>query len=58
MSDVAFRRAVDLARMIRSKEVCSVELTEHYVARLRTRPGRSARRPPWASPRLRSTACR
>jgi len=34
MSDVAFRPAVDLARMIRSKEIGSVELTEHYIARI------------------------
>jgi amidase len=34
MSDVAFRPAVDLARMIRSKEIGSLELTEHYIARI------------------------
>src|SRR5262245_3274794 len=34
MSDVAFRPAVDLARMLRSKEIGSLELTEHYIARI------------------------
>jgi amidase len=39
MSDVAFRRAVDVARMIRSKEIGSVELTEHYIARIERHDG-------------------
>jgi amidase len=34
MSDIAFRPAVDLARMIHGKEIGAVELTEQYIARI------------------------
>ncbi len=34
MADLAFRRAVDLAAAIRSREVSSVELLDHYLARI------------------------
>lgn len=34
MTELAFRSAVDLARMIRDREIGSVELAEHYIARI------------------------
>lgn len=34
MADLAFRPATDLARMIRAREIGSLELTEHYIGRI------------------------
>jgi amidase len=34
MSDFTFSNAVDLARLVRQREVSAVELTEHYIARI------------------------
>ena len=34
MSDYTFASAVDLARLIKSRKVSSVEMLEHYLARV------------------------
>ena len=46
MTELAFRSAVDLARMIRAREIGALELAEHYIARIERDPREGAPRSP------------